>query len=165
MAPDTPNPPDTPDTRDTPDAPDAPAGDFRVRLALPIQWGEMDSYGHVNNAVYFRWFESARMEYFARLGWPELERESGVGPILHSTRARFRAPLEWPDEVEVASRVVDVEADRFTMLYEVRSRRLERLACEGRGLVVAYDYRAGAKTALPEAIRSRIASLERGGES
>ena len=133
---------------------------FPVRLVLPVQWGEMDSYGHVNNAVYFRWFESARMEYFRRLGWPELEREAGVGPILHSTRARFRAPLEWPDEVEVATRVVDVEADRFTMLYEVRSRRLERLACEGSGLVVAYDYRAGAKAALPEPIRRRISELE-----
>ena len=72
-----------------------------VRLVLPVQWGEMDAYGHVNNVVYFRWFESARMAYFARLGWPEVGRATGVGPILHSTRARFRAPLEWPDEVEV----------------------------------------------------------------
>jgi acyl-CoA thioester hydrolase len=143
--------------------PSAPPALFRVRLVLPVQWGEMDSYGHVNNAVYFRWFESARMEYFARLGWPELERETGVGPILHSTRARFRAPLEWPDEVEVSTRVTGVEADRFTMLYEVRSRRLDRLACEGSGLVVAYDYRAGAKAALPAAIRDRIAALEREG--
>jgi acyl-CoA thioester hydrolase len=143
--------------------PSAPPALFRVRLVLPVQWGEMDSYGHVNNAVYFRWFESARREYFARLGWPELERETGVGPILHSTRARFRAPLEWPDEVEVSTRVTGVEADRFTMLYEVRSRRLDRLACEGSGLVVAYDYRAGAKAALPAAIRDRIAALEREG--
>ena len=45
-------------------------------------------------AVYFRWFESARMEYFARVGWPEIERETGIGPILHSTAARFRAPVE-----------------------------------------------------------------------
>ncbi|HLF57852.1 MAG TPA: thioesterase family protein [Thermoanaerobaculia bacterium] len=131
-------------------------------MALPIQWGEMDSYGHVNNAVYFRWFESARMEYFRRLGWPELERETGVGPILHSTRARFRAPLEWPDTVEVLTRAGEVEADRFTMFYEVRSPRFERAVCEGSGIVVAYDYRSKSKTALPEAIRRRIAALESG---
>jgi acyl-CoA thioester hydrolase len=133
---------------------------FPVTIRLPLQWGEMDAYGHVNNAVYFRWFESVRMESFRLLGWPAVERETGVGPILHSTRARFRAPLEWPDEVEVATRVVAPADDRFTMLYEVRSARLGRVACEGEGLVVAFDYRAGRKAPLPAAIRERLAELE-----
>jgi acyl-CoA thioester hydrolase len=135
---------------------------FAVRLRLPLQWGEMDGYGHANNTIYFRWFESSRMEYFRRLGWPEVERATGVGPILHSTRARFRAPLAWPDEIEVATSAVDVETDRFRMLYEVRSSKLGRLACEGEGVIVAFDYRAQAKAALPEAIRAAIAALEAG---
>lgn len=138
-----------------------PGGDrFPVRLSLPVQWGEMDVYGHVNNAVYFRWFESARMEYFSRLGWPEVERETGVGPILHSTQARFRAALHWPDEVEVGAKVSELLDDRFTMLYSVASRKLGRIAAEGSGLVVAYDYRAKAKARLPEAVRARISELE-----
>jgi acyl-CoA thioester hydrolase len=135
---------------------------FPVRLVLPVQWGEMDSYGHVNNAVYFRWFESARMVFFARLGWPEVERETGVGPILHSTRARFRAPLEWPDEVEVLTGAREIGTDRFTMAYEVRSRRLDRVAAEGDGVIVAFDYRARAKSALPDAVRAALVELERG---
>ena len=133
---------------------------FPVRLTLPVQWGEMDAYGHVNNAVYFRWFESVRMEYFRRIGWPELERETGVGPILHSTQARFRAALEWPDEVEVAARVADVLVDRFTMFYEVRSVRLGRIVCEGSGLVVAFDYPEKEKAILSGELRERIALLE-----
>jgi acyl-CoA thioester hydrolase len=141
----------------------APRASFPVTLRLALQWGEMDAYGHANNTIYFRWFESARMEYFRRIGWPELERELGVGPILHSTRARFRAPLEWPDEIEVATRVVEVEEDRFEMLYEVRSLRLDRLAAEGEGRIVAFDYRAKSKAALPAAIRARIAALESAG--
>jgi acyl-CoA thioester hydrolase len=139
------------------------ADPFPVRLRLTLQWGEMDAYGHANNTTYFRWFESARMEYFRRLGWPELEREAGVGPILHSTRARFRAPLEWPDQIEVATRVVDLLDDRFTMFYEVRSANLGRVACEGEGLIVAFDYRSKAKASLPETIRARIAELESSG--
>jgi acyl-CoA thioester hydrolase len=78
---------------------------FPVRLAIPVEWGEMDAYRHVNNTVYFRWFESARMEYFARLGWPEIERETGIGPILHSTAAWFRGPVAGRDDVVVAARV------------------------------------------------------------
>lgn len=134
-----------------------------VALRLPLQWGEMDSYRHVNNAVYFRWFESARMEYFARLGWPEVERASGVGPILQSTQARFRAPLEWPDEIVVTARVRELAEDRFTMAYEVTSQRLGRLAAEGWGVIVAFDYRAGSKASLPPPVRTAILELE--GES
>lgn len=131
-----------------------------VALDVPLAWGEMDAFGHVNNAVYFRWFESARMSYFERLGWPELQLAIGIGPILHSTQARFRAPLVWPDTVTVATRVSAVQDDRFTMLYEVRSRRLGRLAAEGSGLIVAFDYRGLGKAALPEVVRERIAEIE-----
>lgn len=131
-----------------------------VILDVPLAWGEMDAFGHVNNAVYFRWFESARMSYFERLGWPELQRETGIGPILHSTQARFRSPLVWPDTVTVATRVTGVGSDRFTMLYEVRSRRLGTVAAEGSGLIVAFDYRAMGKAPLPRAIQERIQQLE-----
>jgi acyl-CoA thioester hydrolase len=136
-----------------------------VSLAVPLAWGEMDAFGHVNTAVYFRWFESARMSYFDRLGWPELQRETGLGPILHSTQARFRAPLVWPDIVAVATRVSEVAADRFTMLYEVRSLSLGVVAAEGSGLIVAFDYRRMGKAALPEVLRERIAKLEAGASS
>lgn len=133
-----------------------------LTIEVPLAWGEMDAFGHVNNAVYFRWFESARMSYFERLGWPELQRETGIGPILHSTQARFRAPLVWPDTVTVATRVTDVGRDRFTMLYEVRSRRLGTLAAEGSGLIVAFDYGAMRKALLPQVIQERIWKLEAG---
>jgi len=135
---------------------------FPVTLELPVQWGEMDSYRHVNNAVYFRWFESARMEYFRRIGWDEVEAESGVGPILHSTSARFRAPLEFPDVVRVSTGVVEVGVDRFTMHYRIESTALARVAAEGSGVVVSFDYRAGTKASLPEAVRAAIESLEEG---
>ena len=133
---------------------------FPVVLTIPVAWGEMDAMGHVNNIVYLRWFESARITYFERIGWLESGRVSGVGPILHSTQARFRAPVRWPDTVSVGARVSAVEADRFTMLYEVRSERLERVAAEGSGIVVCYDYTRGVKATLPEEIRARMAGLE-----
>jgi len=136
---------------------------WAVEVTLALHWGEMDALGHVNNAVYFRWFESARMTYFARLGWPKLQQETGIGPILHSTQARFRAPLVWPDTITVVTRVSAVAADRFTMLYEVRSAQLGGVAAEGSGVIVTFDYRRLAKAALPEVLRERIAALEGAG--
>jgi len=133
---------------------------FPVFVELPVQWGEMDSYRHVNNAVYFRWFESSRMEYFRRIGWEAVEAATGIGPILHSTSARFRSPLEFPDVVRVAAGVSAIDSDRFTMHYRVESRSRGTLAAEGSGVIVAFDYREGGKAELPEPVRAAISALE-----
>lgn len=133
-----------------------------VVIEIPVAWGEMDAFGHVNNAVYFRYFESARIAYFDRVGFTA--GDGGVGPILASTHCRFRMPLEYPDTVRAAARVTEVLEDRFTMEYRVVSTRAGALAAEGGGLVVAYDYGAGAKAPLPDPVRSRITELEAGGK-
>src|ERR1700730_4862817 len=97
---------------------------FPVIVENPVVWGEMDSYRHVNNTVYFRYFENARLEYFRRLGWFEYERDTGVGPILAATQARFRKPLAYPDTVSITTRVAQLEEDRFTMHHLVVSHQL-----------------------------------------
>ena len=57
-------------------------GSFPVVVAIPVAWGDMDAFQHVNNTVYFRYFESARIAYFERLEFMELMQATGVGPIL-----------------------------------------------------------------------------------
>lgn len=137
---------------------------FPVRLEIPVAWGEMDAMGHVNNIVYLRWFECARIAYFERIGWLEGGRVNGIGPILHSTQARFRAPVKWPDTITVSARVADLGEDRFTMFYEVQSHALGRVAADGSGLVVSFDYRRESKVALPAEVRRMIAALEAASE-
>src|SRR5262245_66326441 len=106
---------------------------FPVVVEQAVVWGDMDSYRHVNNTVYFRHFENARLEYFRRLNWFEYEKETGIGPILASTQARFRKPLTYPDTVSSAVRVSSLADDRFTMDYLVVSHRLNAVATEGQG--------------------------------
>ncbi len=125
-----------------------------------VVWGEMDSYGHVNNTVYFRYFENARLEYFRRLGWPVAQRPTGIGPILHTTTARFRKPLEWPDSIAIGARIPNIEADRFTMEHAILSERWGDFATLGSGLIVTFDYTTNAKVAVPDDLRRRIAKIE-----
>jgi acyl-CoA thioester hydrolase len=134
--------------------------DFPVVIQLPVQWGDMDSYRHVNNVIYFRYFESARLEYFRRLGWFEYEAETGVGPILAATQARFRRPLTYPDTISVGARVVDVGEDRFTLEHRVVSHTQKAVVTEGQGTVVTFAHAEGRKVALPAELRRRIAELE-----
>ncbi len=135
---------------------------FPVVIELPVVWGEMDANRHVNNIVYFRYFESARLEYFRRLGWFELEKETGIGPILAATQARFRKALAYPDTISVGARTADMSEDRFTMDYCVISHRLEALATEGQGTIVTFHYAQGKKVPIPQELRQRIAELEAG---
>src|SRR5262249_47530501 len=129
--------------------------DYPVVVVLPVVWGEMDSYRHVNNVVYFRYFESARLEYFRTMDWFEYENVTGVGPILASTEAKFRKALTYPDTISVGARVPTLGEDRFTMLYRLVSHRLGAIAAEGQGVIVAYNYREGKKTTIPDEVRQR----------
>jgi len=135
---------------------------FPVRITIPVAWGEMDAMQHVNNIVYFRYMETARFAYFERIGWARPLSDTRIGPILASARCLFKFPLTFPDNVIVGTKVTQIERDRFTMRHRLMSERHRRLAAEGEGVIVAYDYGINRKAELPEAIRARIEELERG---
>jgi acyl-CoA thioester hydrolase len=133
---------------------------FPVVIAFPIAWGDMDAFQHVNNIMYFRYFESARIAYFERVQFLDVMQAIGVGPILASTQCRFKIPLTYPDTVQVGAKITDVADDRFMMRYIIVSQRFQKIAAEGDGLIVAFNYCENQKAPLPEVIRQRIAALE-----
>jgi acyl-CoA thioester hydrolase len=136
---------------------------FPIVVELPVQWGEMDAYGHLNNTVIFRFFESARVAFLDRCRFLAAYDELQVGAILHSTSCRFRLPLYYPDTVLVGTRATEILEDRFVMEYKVFSTSQNAIAADGLGTVVAFDYAARAKTPLPEMVRDGLAALD--GES
>lgn len=133
---------------------------YPVVIETPVAWGEMDSLQHVNNIVYFRYFESARMAYFDRLGFWDFLEETGIGPILASTQCKFRIPLTYPDTISAGARIAKVEMDRFLMEYIIFSQQHQGVAAEGEGLIVSYNYREKKKAPLPLEIKERIQLLE-----
>ncbi len=134
--------------------------DFPVVIEIPVAWGEMDAFQHVNNIVYFRYFESVRLVYFEKAKFVEAMNETGVGPILASTQCKFKAPLTYPDTVSVGSGIVNIQEDRFTMIYRVVSHRLQRVAAEGEGVIVSYNYRQNKKAPLPAEVKANILEIE-----
>lgn len=134
--------------------------DFPVVIEQAVVWGEMDAYRHVNNVVYFRYLENSRLEYFRRLEWMRLERETGIGPILASTTAKFRKALTYPDTIRIGARVVEIKEDRFTLEHHIVSRAHNAVCTEGHGVVVSYHHGEHRKVPLPAEIRQRILALE-----
>ena len=133
---------------------------FPVVVTQAVAWGDMDAYQHVNNVVYFGYFENARLEYFRRVGWFEIEQATGIGPILAATQARFRRALKYPDTIHIGVRLLDLKDDRFSVEYRIVSDALDDIATEGQGTLVAFHHPTGKKAKLPEELTRKIRALE-----
>lgn len=130
-----------------------------IALSLPVAWGEMDALGHVNNVVYFRYLECARVEFMRRCGMTELRTPQGVGVILQHVQCRFRRPIVFPDTVSITARVTSIEADRFTLDHEIISEAQDLVAAVGTSTIVTYDYTSKTKVPIPADLRRAIESM------
>jgi len=134
--------------------------DFHVVIDQPVAWADMDSFRHVNNVVYFRYFENARIEYFSRIGWWDYMTETGIGPIVASTQARFRRPVKYPDTLRAGAKVISFGSDRFTIRHVLVSQATGEMVTEGDAIIVSFDYRNNAKVPIPDELRRRIEDLD-----
>lgn len=133
---------------------------FPVIVDFPIAWGEMDARKHVNNVIYFRYIENARIAYWDRVEAWQLMEKTGVGTVLASAHCTYRRSLTYPDTVSVGAKVTRVESDRFTMVYQVVSHRIGKIAAEGKAVLVAFDFLQNRKTLVPDELRKNILLLE-----
>lgn len=69
------------------------ADGLTLGIDIPVAWGEQDSFGHLNNVVYFRYFENIRMYYLERIGALRSHVEEGIGVILATTTCDFLRPV------------------------------------------------------------------------
>jgi acyl-CoA thioester hydrolase len=135
-------------------------GKYPVSITVPVAWGEMDAFQHVNNVVYARWAESGRIAYFERLGLLDRKRDDGVGPILARLQVNYRRPVEFPDTVVVETTVTHIGNSSFTMANRIRSEVQGIEAASTEEIIVLFDYRAGKSTPVDEKLRAAIAALE-----
>lgn len=127
---------------------------------LPVQWGDMDSMGHVNNARYFTYCESARMGYFAAVRMHDHREHERQGPALASATLNFRRQVRYPAEIEVTARVTEIGRSSFKMEYELFLRGTDDRVADGTGVIVWVDYGTGKSTPLPEGLKGAIREYE-----
>lgn len=133
---------------------------FPVIIEVPIWWGDQDAFGHVNNTVPLRWFESARIAYSSRVGLSDLMPTHRIGPILASITANYRKQLRFPDTVLVGARITRIGRTSLTMDHAVISRDQRALAVDGTSTLVVFDYARNSPEPVPAAIRLAIETLE-----
>ena len=128
---------------------------FPIQVRIQVTWGEMDSFGHVNNIYYFRYFETTRVHFFHEIGLMAYMKETGVGPILAQTSCSFKKPIFYPDTLIVGSVIRSIGKDSFIMDYGVFSEKAG-ISATGEARIVMYDYNRAQKTDIPPHLKSTL---------
>ncbi|MGA9394021.1 MAG: thioesterase family protein [Azonexus sp.] len=121
---------------------------------MPIRWGDMDAYGHVNNTVYFRFMEQARVEWIEAMKIPV--RIGGSGPVIINASCTFLIPMNYPGTVEV--RTYAGHPGRSSVMTHVEMRILgdDRVYAEGAAKIVWMDTQTGKSVPLPDDVRAVV---------
>jgi acyl-CoA thioester hydrolase len=132
--------------------------DFTCIINQQVQWGDMDAAQHVNNTVYLRYFESARIAFFEQIGFMDFSGDEGVGPILAEAHCKYKAPLTYPDAIKITARILPetITDYGFVMQHIVFSEKLQRVAAEGTSTIVCYDYKTKRKALIPSDLRLKL---------
>jgi len=131
-----------------------PARKLVHSVSIPIRWGDMDAQGHVNNTVYFRYMEQARVE------WLESVREGagdvgGLGSVIVNASCTFKLPLSYPGVIEVRMSVDAPGRSSLDTHYELWMN--DRKYAEGSARIVWIDVNTQRSTPLPERLRALCA--------
>jgi acyl-CoA thioester hydrolase len=122
--------------------------------SIPIRWGDMDAMNHVNNTVYFRYMEQAR------LGWLEermgsLHAGRNDGPLIVNASCTFMQPMSYPGTVEVRMYLGEPGRTSIGSFYELHVGG--RLYAEGAAKMVWVDLQTGRPTPLPDDVTALFA--------
>ena len=124
-------------------------------MTMPLRWGDMDAMGHINNTLYFRYMEVARLEWMFSSGVPA--NPQGVGPVIANAFCNFIRQFEFPGEVLVRTYVGAVGRSSFDTYHEMsRTDDPDTVCANGGATVVWVDFPAQRSAPLPDHLRALL---------
>jgi acyl-CoA thioester hydrolase len=132
---------------------------FPISLPIVVAWGDMDAFGHVNNTVFFRYFESTRIAYMEAVEAMH-PGDFDFTPVVASARCDFLASVVYPDTVVGQTRVLKMGNSSFTMDYQLISQAQGKPVARGEAVIVNVDRTTGRARPLPTSLRQRVCELE-----
>lgn len=128
---------------------------------ITVRFRDIDAMGHVNNAVFFTYLETARVGYMRNVVFEIKTRNLGeAGLILAQVSCQFKAPIFYGQSVEVGTRVSEMRNSSFSLEHRIEADG--QLAALSEAVVVHYDYQGGKSLRIPDEIRSRVEAFESG---
>lgn len=134
--------------------------DFPVIIELPVQWGDQDALGHVNNVVFFRWWESSRIACAERIKLLHSNRTGRYGTVLASINCDFQKQLVYPDTVLIGARVSRIGNSSLHIEHRLVSRKLGSVASEAVSVMVFFDFHENSSCRISDEVRAAVCELQ-----
>ncbi len=126
-----------------------------LEMTIPIRWGDMDAMGHVNNTIYFRYFEVLRLEWGRRSG--AQANPQGEGIVIVNTFCNFLKQLEYPGEVLGRLYVGQVGTTSFDCWMTLtRTDDAQTVYAEGGARTVWVDFPRQKSVPIPDWLRAQL---------
>ncbi len=125
---------------------------------MTVRWADIDSMGHVNNAVYFTYFEAIRIEFFRHVYPACFARDGRQAPVVASASCNYRRELRYPATIELGLHIRRVGARSLEFGYGIFPAQDETLIADGHSVAVWVDMDIGAAAPLPDALRRQLAN-------
>lgn len=132
---------------------------YRAFYRISTRWADNDVYGHVNNVVYYSWFDTAVNALLIERGAIDIHHGQTIGFVVE-TQCNYFAPLAFPQSVEAGIRVT--QAGTSSVRYEIGlfAEGADTAAAQGHFVHVYVDRRTQRPVPLPEALRQVIDELQ-----
>ena len=125
------------------------------QMVLPIRWGDMDAMGHVNNAMYFRYLETVRLDWFRTIGC-NLNPE-GEGPVIVNAFCNFYKQFEYPGDILAKMYVSDPGRTTFESWCTFERADAPGLICSAGGATTIWvDFHKQKAVPLPDWVRALV---------
>jgi acyl-CoA thioester hydrolase len=135
--------------------------DFKFFHPIEVRYADLDPQGHVNNASYVTYFETARVQYKRHIGTFQLGQSfMEIGVILADLQITFHAPIEWGTTVKVGVRTTRLGNKSLHLEQAIIDADNGNLYATGKVVLVAYDYQAGKSIPIPDDWREKISKFE-----
>ncbi|KGT46550.1 MULTISPECIES: thioesterase family protein [Acinetobacter] len=129
---------------------------YPVILDQRVAWGDMDAFGHVNNVMYYRYIESARLLYLERLNILM----GALVTVVATNQCRYLKPVVYPDQLKIGTRIDEIGRTSFKMSYILWSEQQQSIVATSEAVLVCINKHTGQKMEIPEDIQKIIRELE-----
>ena len=124
-------------------------------IVIPIRWGDLDLMGHVNNTVYFRYLEVARLDWLYKIG--AMPNPSGSGPVIVNAFCNFMIQLEFPGDIVARHYVANPGRSSFdTYITLARSEAPDLICADGGSKTVWTDGVTKKSAPMPDWLRALV---------
>ena len=130
--------------------------DYPVIYEQPVAWGDMDAFGHVNNVMYYRYIESARIRYMDELNIFQQD----VYTVVASNQCKYIRPVFYPDQLKIGVRVEEMRNSALRMSYLLWSETQQMVVALSEAVIVCVNKENMNKTEIPAVIREKVTEIE-----